>query len=68
MIKVEKKIRKTTHKFNWDKGFYIERILTRSFNTLQEAEAFAEGKDVIDIFRNKDRFTVEWKKTIDNND
>ena len=35
----------------------------RSFNTLEEAQAFAQGKDVVDIYRTKGRFKVEYLKT-----
>ena len=55
-----------THKTTWfvdDDGRHkIRRVLTRSFDTLEEAERFAEGKDVRDIFRSKGRFKVEWIK------
>lgn len=50
--------------FNWKDGSYIEKKLHRSFETLEEAERFAEGKNVRDIYRCKGRYKVEWiKKT-----
>lgn len=42
----------------------IKRTLTRSFDTLEAAEKFASGKVVIDIYRFRNRFRVEWIKTI----
>ena len=56
---------KMTHGFNWERGEYIDRTLTRSFQTLEAAQKFAEGKDVRDIYRSKGKFVVEWVKTIE---
>ena len=56
-------MRKTKRGFTWERGYYKERTLTRSFDTLDAAQKFAEGKDVRDIYRNRGRFTVEWVKT-----
>lgn len=61
------KMRKTSYKHDWSRGFYIERTLTRSFETLEAANKFADGKNVLDIYRNKGKFVVEWLKVIDNN-
>lgn len=54
---------KTTIRFDWETGDTKVRRLTRSFETLDEAKRFAEGKKVSDIFRSKGRFVVEWIKT-----
>lgn len=44
--------------------FHIEeRTFTRSFDTLEKAKAFAEGKSVIDIYKSKGLFKVEYSKT-----
>ena len=43
---------------------HVELVtMHRSFNTLEEAQAFAQGKDVVDIYRTKGRFKVEYLKT-----
>ena len=39
------------------------QTLSRSFDTLEEANKFAEGKQVTDIYRAAGRFKVEWLKT-----
>lgn len=44
------------------------RTLTRSFDTLEAAQRFANGKDVNDIFRRKGKYVVEWFKTIYENE
>ena len=55
-----------THKTTWfvdtDGRHKIRRVLTRSFDTIDDAKRFAEWKDVTDIFRSHGRFTVEWIK------
>ena len=38
------------------------RTLTRSFDTLEDANKFSEGKAVRDIFTKNGRFVVEWVK------
>ena len=44
--------------------FHVEeRTLSRSFVTLEQANAFAEGKHVLDIYKSKGRFKVEYVKT-----
>lgn len=58
---------KTIHKWDWVNGYTIERHLSRSFNTLEEAQRFAENKQVIDIYRTKGCYKVEWVKVIDMN-
>lgn len=54
--------------FSWERGYYIERTLTRSFQTLEAAQKFAEGKNVKDIYRRNGKFVVEWVKTTIVND
>lgn len=56
-------MRKTRHFFTWERGYYTERTLTRSFDTLEAAQKFAEVKDTRDIYRKNGRFVVEWVKT-----
>ena len=41
-----------------------KRELSRSFNTLEEAQHFSEGKTVTDIYKKHGRFTVVWIKTV----
>ena len=57
------RMNKTVRWFDWERGDYTKRTLTRSFETLEAANAFANGKDVRDIYRNKGRYVVEWVKT-----
>ena len=57
------RIGKTAQGFNWTEGQYTRRTLTRSFDTLEAAQKFAEGKDTRDIYRAHGRFVVEWVKT-----
>ena len=66
MVKVGR-INKSAYKFDWTNGYTIERKLTRSFDTLEQAQKFAENKRNADIFRSKGRYTVEWLKVVDNN-
>ena len=48
---------------SWSIDHHIEqRTLSRSFDTLEEAQKFAEGKAVTDIYKSKGRFKVEWEK------
>ena len=54
---------KTVRGFNWSEGHYVKRTLSRSFDTLEAAQKFAENKDAEDIFRSKGRFVVRWVKT-----
>ena len=62
-----KRFNKTVNGFNWERGYYTDRVLTHSFPTLEAAQKFAEGKDVRDIYRSKDKYVVEWVKHIDRN-
>lgn len=55
---------KTSVRFSWEKGYYKLRELSRSFDTLEEAERFAQGKNIIDIYRSKGRYKVAWIKEI----
>ena len=57
----------TTKRFDWTNGYTIARRLSRSFDTLQEAQEFAKGKLNTEIYRSKGRYKVEWIKAIDNN-
>ena len=59
---------KTSFRFDWAHGHYMVRTLTRSFDTLEAAQRFANGKDVNDIFRRKGKYVVEWFKTIYENE
>ena len=54
---------RTAHRFDWENGFYKIRTLSRSFDTYEEAQAFATGKEVLDIYRSKGKYKVEWLKT-----
>lgn len=58
----KRKMKKTTIKFDWSEGYVKTRILSRSFETLQEAEKFAQGKDIMDIYISKGKYKVEWIK------
>ena len=62
-----KRFNKTVNGFSWERGYYTDRTLTHSFQTLEAAQKFAEGKDVLDIYRKGGRFVVEWVKHIDRN-
>ena len=66
---------KTLYRHEWEHGDTKARILSRSFPTLEEAERFAKGEhpgcirwEVIDIYKSKGRYKVEWIKVIDNNE
>ena len=58
---------KTTYRFDWQDGHTIARKLSRSFDTLEQAQRFAEDKKNSEIYRSKGRYKVEWTKIIDNN-
>ena len=58
---------KTTYRHDWENGYHIVKRLSRSFNTIDEAVKFSEGKQVADIYRSRGRYKVEWTKVIDNN-
>jgi hypothetical protein len=57
----------TIYRFDWAHGHTIEKYLSRSFDTLEEAQRFAEGKRVVDIYISKGRYKVQWVNVIDNN-
>ena len=57
-------MKKTVERFNWVDGHRKERRLSRSFDTLEEAERFSTNKDVTDIYRYRGRYRVEWIKVI----
>lgn len=58
---------KTTYRFDWENGYTKARRLSRSFDTIEEANQFAKGKPNADIYKTKGRYKVEWVKIIDNN-
>lgn len=41
---------------------HMIRTLTRSFDTLEAAQKFAEGKRGADVFKRRGRYAVEWQK------
>lgn len=55
---------KTTQRFDWKDGYIITRQLTRSFDTMEQARRFAEGKHVTDMYVSNGRYKVEWLKVI----
>ena len=59
---------KTRKGFSWERGYYIDRTLSRSFDTLEAAQKFAKGKDVRDIYKRNGKYVVEWVKVKDLND
>jgi hypothetical protein len=59
------RINKTSYYFNWADGHYKVRELTRSFDTLEEAQKFAENrKEYHDIYISKGKYKVVWLKTV----
>lgn len=61
------RIGKTAHGFDWEQGHYTRRELSRSFDTLEDARRFAEGKTEVDIFVSRGRYVVTWILIKDNN-
>ena len=55
-------MKKTTHRFDWVNGYTTAKRLSRSFNTIEEAVAFAEGRQAADIYKSKGKYKVEWIK------
>ena len=53
---------KTLHRFDWERGNYTVIRLSRSFDTLEDAQKFANGKTCVDIYKSKGRYRVEWLK------
>ena len=60
-------MKKTTYRHDWQNGYTKCRRLSRSFDTLEDANNFAEGKQVTDIYRSNGKYKVEWVKIKDNN-
>ena len=58
---------KTRYKFDWECGNTKVRELSRSFDTLEEAEWFATGKQNSDIYKSKGKYKVTWIKVVSNN-
>ena len=58
---------KSRNTFDFQNGYQVIRRLSRSFKTLEEARKFAEGKNVLDIYRYRGLIRVEWEKAVDNN-
>ena len=54
--------------FDRNVGYQKIRKLSYSFDTLEEAQAFANGKENTDIFISKNRYKVTWIKRVDFND
>ena len=61
-------MRKTTVRFDWESGYTKARRLSRSFETMEEAARFADGKADADIYRSKGKYKVEWLKVSNYND
>lgn len=59
---------KTLYRFTWDTGNTIRRELSRSFDTLDEAQKFARGKQNSDVYVSKGRYKVTWCKETKNPD
>ena len=53
---------KTVHLFDWERGHTKRRILSRSFDTVEDARRFADGKLNTEIYVSKGRYKVEWTK------
>lgn len=53
---------KTTYRFDWANGWMKARRLSRSFHTLEEATAFADGKLNSDVYLSKGLYKVVWTK------
>lgn len=62
-----KNTKHTTYRFDWESGYTKRRRLSRSFDTLDDAKLFANGKTESEIYISKGRYKVEWIKTTDNN-
>lgn len=58
------RINKTGYYSGWGEIPHKRRELSRSFDTLEAAQKFAEGKQVSDIYRKHGKFTVVWIKTV----
>jgi len=58
------RINKTGYYDGWGMIPHKKRELSRSFDTLDEAREFAEGKEGTDIYSFKGKFKVTWIKII----
>lgn len=58
---------KTTYRFDWEKGYTKARRLSRSFKSLEDAQAFADNKCNAEIYKSKGMYKVDYIKSIDNN-
>lgn len=58
------RINKTGHYSGWGEIPHKRRELSRSFDTLEAAQKFAEGKEGTDIFKAHGRYKVSWIKTV----
>ena len=58
------RINKTGYYDGWGIIPHKKRELSRSFDTLEAAQKFAEGKQVQDIYRASGRYKVVWIKTV----
>ena len=50
--------------FDWKRGNYKVRELSKSFDTIDEARRFADGKNVLDIYVSKGKYKVTWLKEV----
>lgn len=58
------RICKTVHGGGFDGvAHYKRRELSRSFDTLEAAQKFAEGKENPDVYRANGKYKVTWYKT-----
>ena len=57
-------MKKSVVRFNWEKGYTKVKTLSRSFDTLEEASRFADGKRNAEIYRSNGRYKVEYIKEV----
>lgn len=57
-------MRKSFTTFSWERGAEKIRRLTRSFDTLSEAERFAANKLNSEIYKSRGKYVVAWTKII----
>lgn len=58
-------MKKTTVRFDWESGYTKARRLSRSFETMEEASRFADGKRNAEIYRSNGRYKVEYIKEVE---
>lgn len=58
------RIGKTAYYSGWGTSPHKKRELSRSFDTLDAAQKFAEGKELLDIYKSKGKYKVVWIKTV----